>query len=858
MRVVIGYLCLGISAFLLLAVLSFHPGDTILLVSQPNQLVENIAGKAGAWASSYLVIIYGYPSAILLSFGLLVVGLHVLAKSKLGQIWLKVLLFFIAALSLSTFCAFVVPQPDYRWGGLVGIAIAQTMSEVAPPFVGAGIFLVSFLWSLIASLRFLQRLFALIGGGIIEILFSAPKKQAELEKAISPKKGENLFPDEAEEGPGEVLPEFFPREEAESTREEPAFLRRSVTESEEGMHASDANIEVPFWLVDSNASFSLKKELARACGIEEEESFVSSGEESEDRDKHEDSILSGEEKSFSHPGYEEFFGEESFETGGEPAEIKSEETIEPEEKLEPSENHKDTADLFTDEKSSLEEPLKASHKEYLSLRDDQPVRRTSTYMMPSTSLLEIDLRERFGPEDEKEVKSVANLIEMTFKSFKIDVQVVGYSRGPAITRYEVQIPSGLKLRSITSLVEDLGLNLGFSDIRIVAPIGEKGLVGIEVPNRKRRHVLLREVVESSEFEKSEAILPLILGKDITGNILVEDLVEMPHLLIAGTTGSGKSVYVNAFLASLLFKKSYDELKFLLIDPKMVELELYNGLPHLLAPVITQPEVAIVVLEWVVKEMERRYKLFSELGVRNLKEYHEVCPPEKGFERLYYLVVVIDEFADLMLRIPKETERVISRLAAMARAVGIHLVVATQRPSVDVVTGIIKANFPSRVAFRVSSQTDSRTILDRGGAEKLLGKGDMLFMCPKNTDLVRLQAPYVSGKEIETLVYEIKRQKKVEYLLDVEKLMEEVENPSLSSGERGPRDPLFEEALRLAAETGEVSASFLQRKLRIGYNRASRIVDMMDSMRILGPSTGTSKPRTVLISPDEVSEYLEME
>ncbi|MFN3660467.1 MAG: DNA translocase FtsK, partial [Brevinematales bacterium] len=439
-----------------------------------------------------------------------------------------------------------------------------------------------------------------------------------------------------------------------------------------------------------------------------------------------------------------------------------------------------------------------------------------------------------------------------------DVRVVGYSRGPAITRYEIQPPIGLKLRSITNLVDDLALNLGDAHIRIVTPIGERGLIGIEVPNRKRRHVFLREVVESEEFRNSEAVLPLILGKDITGNILVDDLTEMPHLLIAGTTGSGKSVYVNAFLASLLFKKSYEELRFLLIDPKMVELELYNGLPHLLAPVITQPEVAIVVLEWVVREMERRYKLFSELGVRNIMEYQKVSPHEKGFESLYYLIVVIDEFADLMLRMPKETERVISRLAAMARAVGIHLVVATQRPSVDVVTGIIKANFPSRIAFRVSSQTDSRTILDRGGAEKLLGKGDMLFLSPKNTDLVRLQVPYVSSKEIETLVYEIRRQKRVEYLLNIDELMEEVENPSSGDGERGPRDPLFEEALRLAAETGEVSASFLQRKLRIGYNRASRIVDMMESLHILGPSTGTSKPRQVLISPEEVDNYLELE
>ncbi len=845
MRVVIGYLCLGLSAFLLLAVVSFHPGDTLLLVSSPNPVVENIAGRAGAWASSYLVVIYGYPSAILLSVGLFVVGLHILAKNKLGKIWLKVLLFFITAISLSAFCALVVVQPDYRWGGLVGIAIAKTMAEVVPRPVGVGIFLVSFVWALVASLRFLQLFFLWIIKGIASV-FSEPKKRAQLEEAISRDMGESFFPEVEVQGAVDGLP----TEERVPVREEPSFLRRATVDGEESLNTSDANIDVPFWLVDSRASLSLKKELAQACGLQDMAESLSHSlmEETSDLEP-KISQLSQEEASEVAVG--------DYDEGGELAdEITIQQEV-PSEEPRTSQANTSFDGLFPEEESTSE-PVKPATKEYLSLRDDQTLKKTSHYKPPAPSLLEIDLRERFGSEDEKEVKSVANLIEMTFKSFKIDVRVVGYSRGPAITRYEVQIPSGLKLRSITSLVEDLGLNLGFADIRIVAPIGEKGLVGIEVPNRKRRHVLLREVVESEEFEKSEATLPLILGKDITGNILVEDLVEMPHLLIAGTTGSGKSVYVNAFLASLLFKKSYDELKFLLIDPKMVELELYNGLPHLLAPVITQPEVAIVVLEWVVKEMERRYKLFSELGVRNLKEYHEICPPEKGFEQLYYLVVVIDEFADLMLRIPKETERVISRLAAMARAVGIHLVVATQRPSVDVVTGIIKANFPSRVAFRVSSQTDSRTILDRGGAEKLLGKGDMLFMCPKNTDLLRLQAPYVSGKEIETLVYEIKRQKRVEYLLDVEELMEEVENPTSTSGDRGPRDPLFEEALRLAAETGEVSASFLQRKLRIGYNRASRIVDMMDSMHILGPSTGTSKPRAVLISPEEVDDYLEME
>ncbi|MCX7882265.1 MAG: DNA translocase FtsK 4TM domain-containing protein [Brevinematales bacterium] len=825
MRLVIGYLCLGISAFLLLAVISFHPTDTALFVSQPNPIVENIAGKGGAWVSAYLVVIYGFPSALLLSFGFLVVGLHILAKSKLGHIWLKVLFFFMAAISLSVVSAVLSKEVDYRWGGLVGFAIVTTLSEILPRPIIGGIFLLSFLWSLVASIKALQKLIFLFIQGLVSLVQTS-RHHEELSEALSPLPLEETHEELS----------FAP--EREEVREEPEFLRRPLHKEE------DANIEVPFWLVDSSAFQALREEVAQACDV-----TIPSSPPASSSDLTLDTHPLPEE-SPAHKPAEENLSESLFEAHTE--------EIPP---LSPQDKEESTPFSFSSPPSLEKNPSPPTH-EILSLRDDQPQeehKRSShfSYKPPATSLLEVDLKERFGPEDEKEVKAISHLIEMTFKSFKIDVKVVGYSRGPAITRYEVQPPLGLKLRSITNLIDDLALNLGDAHIRIVTPIGERGLIGIEVPNRKRRHVLLREVVESEEFQKSEATLPLILGKDITGNILVDDLTEMPHLLIAGTTGSGKSVYVNALLASLLFKKSYEEIRFLLIDPKMVELELYNGLPHLLAPVITQPEVAIVVLEWVVREMERRYKLFSERGVRNIAEYFKISPPEKD-NFLFYLVVVIDEFADLMLRIPKETERVISRLAAMARAVGIHLVVATQRPSVDVVTGIIKANFPSRIAFRVSSQTDSRTILDRGGAEKLLGKGDMLFLSPKNTDLLRLQAPYVSGKEIETLVYEIKRQKKPEYLLDIDALMEEVENPPLTDGEHESWDPLFEEALRLAAETGEVSASFLQRKLRIGYNRASRIMDMMESLRILGPSTGTSKPRQVLISPEEVDHYLETE
>ena len=371
-------------------------------------------------------------------------------------------------------------------------------------------------------------------------------------------------------------------------------------------------------------------------------------------------------------------------------------------------------------------------------------RETSSYQFPDKNILEKGIETFSKAEENEEIDRVSKVIENTFASFKIEIRVSGHSRGPAITRYEIVPPSGLKLKNIVSLTEDLALNLGTRNIRIVAPIGNKSIIGVEVPNRFRKTVVLREIIESPEFSKTKAKLPLILGKDIAGNIVIEDLTEMPHLLIAGTTGSGKSVYVNSLIGGITFNKSADEVKFIFIDPKMVELELYNGIPHLLAPVITKPEEAIAVLEWMSAEMDKRYKLLSEFGVRNMEDYNREVKKIKplpgkenektAYEYFPYIVIVIDEFANLMLRLPKETEKVISRIAAMARAVGIHLVVATQRPSVDVVTGIIKANFPSRIAFRVSSQTDSRTILDKSGAEKLLGKGDMLFMTPNFTDM----------------------------------------------------------------------------------------------------------------------------
>jgi len=459
--------------------------------------------------------------------------------------------------------------------------------------------------------------------------------------------------------------------------------------------------------------------------------------------------------------------------------------------------------------------------------------------------------------EEQEIENTMKMIEDTYESFNINMQVVDYSRGPTITRFELEPPSGLKLRTIFNLQDDLALQAGTSSIRIISPVEGRSLIGIEVPNKIRKSFLLREQIESVLFQETNAALPLILGVDVGGKEMMGDLTTTPHLLIAGTTGSGKSVYVNALIMGLLYKLSAEELRFIMIDPKMVELELYNGIPHLLAPIITKPEEAMAALEWAVQEMDRRYKILSELSVRNIKEYQELAKKsnEKLYEKLPYIVIIVDEFANLMLRAPKDTERHISRLASMARAVGMHIVLATQRPSVDVVTGVIKANFPSRIAFRVTSKIDSRTILDKNGAETLLGRGDMLYMSPNYMDAIRMQSPYVSGEDVARVVNRIKKNSKPNYVINFTEMLIDKEENQENSKTNASNDPLFEEVIHYAVDNGEVSASGIQRRFRVGYNRASRLIETMKDLKIISPPPSAGKGWSVNIIKSQIEDYL---
>jgi S-DNA-T family DNA segregation ATPase FtsK/SpoIIIE len=454
------------------------------------------------------------------------------------------------------------------------------------------------------------------------------------------------------------------------------------------------------------------------------------------------------------------------------------------------------------------------------------------YQLPSLDLLDSPppLAERQIKED---LTVNARILEETLADFGIAAKVTDIERGPVITRYELEPAAGVKLHKIVSLSDDIALTMKAQSVRMVAPIPGKARVGVEVPNSQSSLVYLKEVLASPEFQRSTSKLTLALGKDIAGKPVIADLGEMPHLLIAGTTGSGKTVCVNCLVLSILFRALPNEVKFLMADPKMVELAPFNGLPHLLCPVVTDVKKVALALNWVVNEMEERYRLLAKLGVRNIEAYNE------RQEKIPYIVVIIDELADLMLIARDEIESAITRLAQLSRAVGIHLILATQRPSVDVVTGIIKANFPARVSFKVASKVDSRTVLDMNGADKLLGRGDLLFLKPGESRPIRAQGSLIFDKEIEKVVGFISNQ--AEPVYDEEVLKQQKKSLSLDN----EKDELYDEAVKIIMESGQASASILQRRLRLGYTRAARIIDMMEQEGLLGPYEG-SKPRHILI------------
>lgn len=473
------------------------------------------------------------------------------------------------------------------------------------------------------------------------------------------------------------------------------------------------------------------------------------------------------------------------------------------------------------------------------------------YNYPSLELLDE------SKDDATNVKALKNTalegakkLEDTLKSFGVEARVINISRGPAVTRYEIQPSPGVKVSKIVNLSDDIALNLAAAGVRIEAPIPGKAAVGIEVPNKEMSAVLLKDILESKEFSNHPSKLAFSVGKDISGETVVADIGKMPHLLVAGATGSGKSVCINSLIMSILFKASPEEVKLLMVDPKVVELGIYNGIPHLLIPVVTDPKKAAGALNWAVQEMVNRYKLFADKGVRDLKGYNAMLKANGEQGILPQIVIIVDELADLMMVAPNDVEDAICRLAQMARAAGMHLVIATQRPSVDVITGVIKANIPSRISFAVSSQVDSRTILDMSGAEKLLGRGDMLFYPVGEPKPLRVKGSFVSDSEVEKVVEFIKTQGYSNY---DENIIEKINDHSTGNEENsGDNDELLNQAIDMVVEAGQASVSLVQRKFKVGYSRAARIIDQMEARNIVGRFEG-SKPRQVLISKQQWME-----
>lgn len=506
-------------------------------------------------------------------------------------------------------------------------------------------------------------------------------------------------------------------------------------------------------------------------------------------------------------------------------------------------------------KEKLDNTIKeVVNKEIESIISEEKEKEEETfiYVHPDTNLLNINGNTKLNSSDKKDLIDNASKLVETLASFGVDANVVQVSKGPSVTRFELQPSPGVKVSKIVNLSDDIALGLAASGVRIEAPIPGKAAVGIEVPNKKQTPVFLREVLDSKEFKTSTKTLAFALGKDIAGKCIVGDLSKMPHTLIAGATGSGKSVCINTLIISLLYKYSPDEVKLLMVDPKVVELNVYNGIPHLLIPVVTDPKKAAAALNWAVNEMNKRYQLFADMGVRNIDSYNGL--KEKGVieEKLPYIVIIIDELADLMMVCPNDVEDYIGRLAQMARAAGMHLVIATQRPSVDVITGVIKANIPSRISFAVSSQIDSRTILDSAGAEKLLGKGDMLYYPVGEGKPLRVQGCFISEEEVEKVVGFIKNEEKDNNYKEeiLEHINSEVDGKMTESGT--DVDELLNEAINLVVEYNQASTSFLQRRLRVGFNRASRIMDELEERGIISPKDG-SRARQVLARKEDFLE-----
>lgn len=775
------FLLLGF--FSLASILFFHPGDIAFYTSTPAVPAHNVTGTFGAYLAFGLLGIFGW-SALLVPAILLLWAACLFIQNVPERKFFKLIGLLIALFSTAALISIsIAPELRLERGGAVGYILSTYLLK----YIGAvGSFILSvsclMLSVLLATDFLLYPLFRFIGHKCV-LLFH-----------VIAVIGEGLF---------QAITSIF----------QPAKARAAREKSRE------------------------EKVLADADKAEKSEKL--------------------EKKLKSEPQESSFAGMNI------PLKVKKyqPETEEKEEKLEKAikqEKSEDSPKLKSVFREAAEKPV-AKVKENDEGKLDSVIGTTqlagTDYQFPALDYLRKPSKDAVKTDN---LEENSKIVEQTLAEFGIEVKVTEIEQGPVITRYELLPAPGVKVNSIAALSDDLALALKATSIRLIVPIPGKSAVGVEVPNSVSSVVTLREMVESSNFKSKKAILPLCLGKDTSGRPLIADLASMPHILIAGTTGSGKTVCVNSIVTGLLYYSSPDELKFVMVDPKMVELAVYNKIPHMLAPVVTDPKKAAHTLNWVVTEMENRYKLLAKVGVRNIQSFNNrPMSPEATQEvnaagpsenvipaKLPYIVVIIDELADLMMVAQDKVETAIARLAQLSRAVGIHLILATQRPSVDVITGVIKANFPARIAFKVASKVDSRTVIDGSGADKLLGRGDMLFIQPGDAKPARGQACLIMDEEINSVVKFVSEQAKPEY------------HPEIAAVQTGKtnnnpmeKDEFFDEAVAIVLETGQASTSNLQRRLRLGYTRAARIIDQMEAAGIIGPQQG-AKPRDILIDRRE--------
>ncbi|MDX9972435.1 MAG: DNA translocase FtsK [FCB group bacterium] len=793
---IVGVLLLGVAAFLFLSLATDgYAGSIQRPMPSSMKDAQNALGLPGAWVASVLTILFG-RAAHLLYFMLGVWGLMLFRHRPLDRLPTRVVGLVLMCCALAGMCHVdFTGESEVLAGGVIGLftgsLLESAFGRLPANVVGITVALIGLLLAteflfvrMVNQFRLLAML--LLGGAFVLMQMGYKAWRGEEERKLIPRRRRSRASDPIdEEDEEEVACEAEPEPSEEEWAEEEEYAPTIRT----------ATIEPPY----------------------------------------EEEILIDE------PEQEFLFEPEP------PAEVAAEPVL-----AQVTELKKAPSAAETKARKSIQLRRKALIDEELPEDYVYPRR----YTKPSLDIFDpAPVTER--PELGDQLRKTSQLLEETLQTFGIEARVTDVVRGPTITRFELEPAPGIKVSRFLALGDDIALALKAYRVRVEAPIPGKGRVGIEIPNAEREPVVVRELLESRAFRKGKGALPLVLGKDITGDVSMADLASMPHLLVAGATGAGKTVCVKSVLASLLCTKSPEELQMLLIDPKMVELSIFNDIPHLITPVVTDPKKAAASLQWLINEMQERYRLFHDLRVRNIEVYNESvengeiemdgadenAPSLDVVRKLPYIVCIIDELADLMIQVRAEVEDAIARLAQLARAVGIHLIIATQRPSVDVLTGVIKANFPARISFQVSSRVDSRCILDEIGAERLIGRGDMLYLPAGHSKPTRIQGAFVSDEEMNALVAYLKTQAPPQYRDEIEKYGKSKD----SFDEIGDEDDeLFDEAVRVVLETGQASISMVQRRLRVGYTRAARLIDMMELRGIVGPHSG-SKAREILVS-----------